>query len=66
MYRLTTSLSDEDFVALRTLAHLDRRSPRDQARLILERYVARHRHRLERARPRPLQTTALPEPLVGA
>lgn len=37
------ALADADFVALRDLAHRDRRDPRSQARVIVERAVARRR-----------------------
>jgi hypothetical protein len=40
---LRIALSASDFDALRTLAHRDRRDPRQQAQVILERSVARHR-----------------------
>jgi hypothetical protein len=66
MYKLTADLSDEDFVDLRRLAHLDRRTPREQARLVLERYVARSRPRLSRAQPRALRAYDKPEPLTVA
>jgi hypothetical protein len=36
-------LADSDFLALRDLAHRERRDPRQQAQVILERSVARHR-----------------------
>jgi hypothetical protein len=53
-HRIFADLDDEDFVDLRRLAHLDRRTPRDQIRLVLERYVKRSRPRLSRAQPRGL------------
>ena len=37
------ALADADFVALRDLAHRDRRDPRSQARVLIERAVARQR-----------------------
>jgi hypothetical protein len=50
------ALSGPDFDALRDLAHRDRRDPRQQAQVIVERFVVRHR--AERIAPRE----ADPEP----
>jgi hypothetical protein len=54
-YKVTAELDDDDFVDFRRLAHLDRRSPRDQLRVILERWVERSRPRLKRAQSRALR-----------
>ncbi len=40
---LTIALAEDDFLALREIAHRDRRDPRQQARVILERVIARRR-----------------------
>ena len=37
------ALGEADFLALRDLAHRDRRDPRAQARVLLERALVRHR-----------------------
>jgi hypothetical protein len=46
-YRLTATLGDKTFEEFGRLAWLDRRSPKDHARWVLEQYVARSRDRLE-------------------
>jgi hypothetical protein len=40
---VTIALAEDDFLALREIAHRDRRDPRQQARVILERAIARRR-----------------------
>jgi hypothetical protein len=54
-YKVTAEFDDDDFVDFRRLAHLDRRSPREQIRIVLERYVKRSRRRLYRDQPRALR-----------
>lgn len=45
MKKLTIVLGEEEFVALRQVAHRERRDPRSQARVIVERAIGRPANR---------------------
>jgi hypothetical protein len=65
MYRLTATLADKTFEEFRALAWLDRRSPKDQARWVLEQYVAQSQQRLEPSPGLVRASVADPEPTAA-